>query len=85
LAVESVTLITREARTPEAAQCVGAVREHVTRTILAFVLICNNDAIQFKVRSNLQSKREQKDKGYPLTRHLTTATSVAIVAVTLGV
>lgn len=36
---EAVALVARKARTREATQSVGALSEHVARTILAFVLI----------------------------------------------
>ena len=36
---ETVALVAGEARAKEAAQCVGALGEHVARPVLAFVFI----------------------------------------------
>ena len=40
---EAVPLVTREAGAGEGTQCVCARREHITRPVLAFVLVCRRN------------------------------------------
>lgn len=47
--MEAVTLVSWETRAVEAAQCVGTVGKHVTRTVLALVFVWNEKEEELKI------------------------------------